>query len=150
MPGCCLPQVKQRQLPQLSLRGSITRPTDSLCTLRSLGYPNTTQHSVPTASTLGRTGLATCRVPLRSFSNYPSRSLLPGFAWRTSGRRGRLLSPKPGRRGHRIGAPTPTERSVRISRTTLFSICFTAQLMTSSSHKKTKIFGRYSFRCYPF
>ncbi|MBW2312520.1 MAG: hypothetical protein JRF35_15880, partial [Deltaproteobacteria bacterium] len=37
----------------------------------------------------------------------------------------------PGRRGYRIGAPTPTERSVRISRTTLFRICLTAQLMIS-------------------
>jgi hypothetical protein len=33
----------------------------------------------------------------------------------------------PGRRGHHFGAPTPTERSMRISRTTLFRICFTAQ-----------------------
>ena len=28
-------------------RGSITRPIDSLCTLRSRGHPRTTQHSVP-------------------------------------------------------------------------------------------------------
>jgi hypothetical protein len=30
-------------------RGSITRPTHSLCTLRSAGYPNATQHSLPAA-----------------------------------------------------------------------------------------------------
>ena len=32
---------------QSRFRGSITRPTDSLCTLRSRGRPRTTQHSVP-------------------------------------------------------------------------------------------------------
>src|SRR5690606_6972730 len=31
----------------ISFRGSITRPGDSLCTLRSQGRPCTTQHSVP-------------------------------------------------------------------------------------------------------
>jgi len=60
MPGCCLPQVVQRRLPQRLFRGSITRPTDPLCTLRSTGYPSTTQHSVPAASTLCRAGLITC------------------------------------------------------------------------------------------
>ena len=45
----------------------------------------------------------------------------------------------PGRRGRHIGAPTPTERSVRISRTTLFRICFTAQLMISFSYKKNGV-----------
>ncbi len=34
-------------LGSLSFRGSITRPGDSLCTLRSQGHPCTTQHSVP-------------------------------------------------------------------------------------------------------
>ena len=33
--------------PRLGFRGSITRPTGSLCTLRSRGRPRTTQHSVP-------------------------------------------------------------------------------------------------------
>ena len=67
MPGCCLPLVIRRRLPQRIFRGSITRPTDPLCTLRSAGYPITTQHSVPAASTLCRVGLFTYRVPLRSF-----------------------------------------------------------------------------------
>jgi hypothetical protein len=67
MPGCCLPQVTQRRLPQRFFRGSITRPTDPLCTLRSLGCPRTTQHSVPAASTLCRVGLIAYRVPQRSF-----------------------------------------------------------------------------------
>ena len=50
MPGCCLPQEARRRLPQRIFRDSITRPTDPLCTLRSLGYPRTTQHSIPAAS----------------------------------------------------------------------------------------------------
>ena len=50
MPGCCLPQEARRRLPQRIFRGSITQPTDPLCTLRSLGYPRTTQHSIPAAS----------------------------------------------------------------------------------------------------
>jgi hypothetical protein len=33
--------------PSVSFRGSITRPTSPLCTLRSRGRPRTTQHSVP-------------------------------------------------------------------------------------------------------
>jgi hypothetical protein len=83
MPGCCLPQVVQRRLPQRFFRGSITRPTDALCMLRSLGYPRTTQHSVPAASTLCRVGLITYRVPIRSFSVPWTLSLPPGLAWRT-------------------------------------------------------------------
>ena len=67
MPGCCLPQEIRRRLPQRIFRGSITRPTDPLCTLRSLGYPRTTQHSVPAASTLCRVELFTYRIPQRSF-----------------------------------------------------------------------------------
>ena len=39
----------------------------------------------------------------------------------------RVAPHPPGRRGRRIGAPTPSERSVRISRTTLFRILFTVQ-----------------------
>lgn len=41
-----------------AFRSSITRPTGSLCTLRSLGYPSTTQHSVPAAGQLYRTGFS--------------------------------------------------------------------------------------------
>ena len=67
MPGCCLPLVIRRRLPQRIFRGSITRPTDPLCTLRSLGYPRTTQHSVSAASTLCRVELFTYWVPQRSF-----------------------------------------------------------------------------------
>ena len=51
-----------------SFRGSITRPSDSLCTLRSQGRPCTTQHSVPAGcqSLPGR--LDPCRVPSEVFS----------------------------------------------------------------------------------
>jgi len=40
--------IQGRRLPQrYRFRGSITRPSHSLCTLRSGGRPPTTQHSVP-------------------------------------------------------------------------------------------------------
>jgi hypothetical protein len=49
-PPCCLPRPQRCRLPQTGyFRGSITQPTHSLCTLRSAGYPNTTQHSLPAA-----------------------------------------------------------------------------------------------------
>ena len=45
---CCLPRDLPRRLsPQTSFRGSITRPTYSLSTLRSRGRPRTTQDSLP-------------------------------------------------------------------------------------------------------
>ena len=45
----------------------MTRRADPLCTLRSLGYSSTTQHSAPAASTLCRVGLFTYRIIQRSF-----------------------------------------------------------------------------------
>jgi len=79
MTGWCLPISTRRRLPRLSFRGSIAQPTDSLCTLRSMGCPSTTQHSVPAAGTLGRAGLLTCRVPIKSFNVSPH---IPSFqAW---------------------------------------------------------------------
>ena len=40
--------LKTTSAPQtVPFRGSITQPTDPLCTLRSRGHPRTTQHSVP-------------------------------------------------------------------------------------------------------
>ena len=74
-PEYCLPLVERRRLPQLRFRGSITRPTDFLCTLRSSGCPNTTQHSVPAANTLGRVGLVTYGVPLREKRQSPEGNL---------------------------------------------------------------------------
>jgi hypothetical protein len=63
-------------------RGSISRPTDSLCTLRSTGYPNTTQHSVPAVGTLGRAGFVTRWVPMTGFKDsiapFPLSQVFPG------------------------------------------------------------------------
>ena len=45
---CCLPPFKQRRLSrELLFRGSITRPTHSLSTLRRVGCPTATQDSLP-------------------------------------------------------------------------------------------------------
>jgi hypothetical protein len=46
-----------------SFRGSITRPSDPLCTLRSQGRPWTTQHSVPAGCQPLPGRLNPCRVP---------------------------------------------------------------------------------------
>src|ERR1019366_10247679 len=51
-----------------SFRGSITRPSDSLCTLRSQGRPWTTQHSVPAGCQPLPGRLKSCRVPSEVFS----------------------------------------------------------------------------------
>ena len=65
-----------------TFRGSITRPKHSLSTLRSAGYPNATQDSLPAAGLLCRAGFDTRRVPSIGFSSVASSSI-PGFAWRT-------------------------------------------------------------------
>ena len=56
-----------------NFRGSITQPTRSLCTLRSAGYPDTTQHSV-----LGWWPAFAGRVwlPARMFRGFQSPSIL--------------------------------------------------------------------------
>ena len=52
--------------PQASnIRGSITRPARSLCTLRSRGPPRTTQHSVPAGGQPWPGRSLTCRVVLK-------------------------------------------------------------------------------------
>jgi hypothetical protein len=51
----------------ITFRGSITRPTHSLSTLRSPGRPGTTQDSLPAVGQLCRTGLVTRRVPMKGF-----------------------------------------------------------------------------------
>jgi hypothetical protein len=43
----CLPLFRQCRRSQLDFRGSITQPACSLSTLRSAGYPCTTQDSLP-------------------------------------------------------------------------------------------------------
>ena len=67
-----------------SHQGSITRPGDTLCTLRSQGRPCTTQHSVPAdCQPLPRRSY-TCRVPSGDFRHliplhdFPLLQALPG------------------------------------------------------------------------
>ena len=46
--SCCLPHLLRRRLPRrVQFRGSITQPATMLSTLRSQGYPCTTQDSLP-------------------------------------------------------------------------------------------------------
>ena len=72
---CGLPCGKRRRLPRrVPFRGSITRPTHSLCTLRSRGHPRTTQHSVPAGCQPLPGRSATCWVPSRGFSYISSSS----------------------------------------------------------------------------
>jgi len=51
-----------------SFRGSITRPSDTLCTLRGQGRPCTTQHSVPAGCQPLPGRRNSCRVPSEAFS----------------------------------------------------------------------------------
>src|SRR5688572_25793495 len=63
-------------------RGSITRPTHSLSTLRSPGHPGTTQDSLPAGALLCRAGVE----PAGLLSEVSASTLLPprpGFSWRT-------------------------------------------------------------------
>lgn len=67
---CRLPPFPRRRLPHRQIsRGSITRPTCSLSTLRSPGHPGTTQDSVPAGGQPCRAGLDTRRVSLKSFGS---------------------------------------------------------------------------------
>ena len=55
-------------------RRSIAWPSNSLCTLRSANYSNTTQHSLPVAGQALRDGIHTRKVPMKGFKvvNYIS------------------------------------------------------------------------------
>ncbi len=68
-----------------AFRSSITQPAGSLCTLRSLGYPRTTQHSVPAAGQLYRTGFPPAGGK-RKVSAYYILPPYPSLAWRTGNR----------------------------------------------------------------
>ena len=62
------PLVCQQQgLPRWVFRRSIARLLDSLSTLRSAGYPDATQDSLPAAGQALPDGLFTRRVPLKGF-----------------------------------------------------------------------------------
>jgi hypothetical protein len=80
-PRCCLPRFVPRRLPRLRfLRGSITRPTHPLSTLRRGGRPNTTQDSLPGGGpTLPGRDLHPQGSNERFQLMHPP---FPGFAWR--------------------------------------------------------------------
>ncbi len=58
---------EQRRLPRKVFRRSIAWLSDSLCTLRSAGYPRPTQHSLPAAGQALPDGLSTRRIPMKGF-----------------------------------------------------------------------------------
>jgi hypothetical protein len=58
---------EQQRLPRKVFRRSIAWLSDWLSTLRSAGYPGTTQDSLPAASQALPDGLFTRRVPMKSF-----------------------------------------------------------------------------------
>jgi hypothetical protein len=69
----------------IKFRGSIARPVHSLSTLRSAGYPGTTQDSLPAAGQLCRTGLITRKVPAKGFRDpFPLSQAFPGALSRST------------------------------------------------------------------
>jgi hypothetical protein len=78
------PLVLERQrLPRKVFRRSIAWLSDSLSTLRRIGYPTTTQDSLPAVGQTLLDGLLTRRVPTKGFRMFPtSHSPFPSFAWR--------------------------------------------------------------------
>lgn len=63
----------------VSLRGSITRPAHSLCTLHVLGHPGPRNTRFRLLASLCRVGLATHRVPTKGFDlRQPPLPNLPG------------------------------------------------------------------------
>ena len=65
---CCRRVVRGRRLRRrIRFRGSITRLAHFLCTLRSRGYPRTTQHSVVGWSLAFAGQGSSCRDPLEGF-----------------------------------------------------------------------------------
>jgi hypothetical protein len=58
---------EQRRLPREVFRRSMAWLSDSLCTLRSAGYPRPTQHSLPAAGQALPDGLSTRRIPMKGF-----------------------------------------------------------------------------------
>ena len=79
---CCLPLSRQCRLPRLlCFRGSITRPTHSLSTLRRMNYSIATQDSLPDGWPAFPGGTDFPLGPNERFQvNLPPS---PGFAWRT-------------------------------------------------------------------
>ena len=84
------PLVSEKQrLPRKVFRRSIAWLSDSLCTLRSAGYPRPTQHSLPAVGQTLLDGLCTRRVPMRGFrvlaTSHPPLPSLPGAIGSTEG-----------------------------------------------------------------
>ena len=71
------PLCPQRRLPHCSFRGSITRLRHSLSTLRSAGYPNTTQDSLPAAGQALPDRLDYLKGPIERFQRMLSTSSHP-------------------------------------------------------------------------
>ena len=86
--------IEQQRLPRKVFRRSIAWLSDSLSTLRSAGYPATTQDSLPAAGQALPDGLSTRRVPMKGFrsASYISSSF-PKLAWRNQIDRSRMMSP---------------------------------------------------------
>lgn len=72
-PSARPPQCKQRRLPAILYRGSITRLRDSLSTLRGMGRPTATQDSLPAAGQALPGGIRLN--PQGSDERFPSSSL---------------------------------------------------------------------------
>lgn len=68
---------------RLCFRGSITQQLHSLCTLRSVGCPIATQHSVPGGGHLSRAAVVNAARFVREVSASSILPPLPGLAWRT-------------------------------------------------------------------
>ena len=75
--------VEQQRLPRKVFRSSIAWLSDWLSTLRSAGYPATTQDSLPAAGQALPDGLSTRRVPTERFQScfLTSHPPFPSFAW---------------------------------------------------------------------
>ena len=59
--------IEWQRLPRKVFRRSIAWLSDSLSTLRSAGYPNTTQDSLPAAGQALPDGLSTRKIPMKGF-----------------------------------------------------------------------------------
>jgi len=90
-------QVGRRRL-HCVFRSSHARPTHSLSTLRSRGYPRSTQDSLPAGGHPCRAGFPPAgsvkEVSVPTFSFRSSLPPPPGFAWRTPGNDRRLWPPQ--------------------------------------------------------
>ena len=109
-PRCCLPLQTRRRLPQFGFRGSITRPTSSLSTLRSPGYPGKPRKTrFRAVANLTRAGFD----PQDLFGRFPKRLISRHLFPLPRALLGARLAPLPSR-NHRLltltGTPLPSRR----------------------------------------